>query len=102
MSAITTFIIDQAKNRAKAARQLMEELSINGIEIAAGCDKRGITVYNGIEKLAAIVQVPLQHKIELSTSGRYNTAIDCFEFCGVTFYSSRLVEKELADEADEV
>ena len=79
----------------------MEELSINGIDIAVGCNKKGIAVNYGIEKLAAILQVPLQRKVELSGSGKYNTIIDCFEFCGVTFYSSRLVEKEPADESDE-
>lgn len=98
MSKIKNFIIEQCKDRAEAASPLMEELSINGIDIAAGCDKKGIAVNYGIEKLAAILQVPLQRKVELSDSGKYNTIIDCFEYCGVTFSCSRLVEKELTDE----
>lgn len=94
------FLIEEINRRAEAAKILREPIKINDIEISAGCNETGITVFRGIEKLAEIMAKPeikkAVHDCTYDTSKivehRYITV------GGIEFYTDRNIDKTITME----
>lgn len=87
---INEFIKEQVEKRADAAKELEDELDINGIYISAGCSFEGIFVACGFEKLAEIMNCEICRSA-VDRDGRYYQYI---VVNNVRFYGCGYSEKQ--------
>lgn len=93
------FLIEEINRRAEAAKILREPIKINGVEILAGCNGTGITVFRGIEELAEIMMREIKKTIYDCT---YDTSkIEEHRYIivgGIEFYTDRNIDKTITME----
>lgn len=95
------FIKALLEERTMAAGLMTKSVSVDGIDVSAGCDERGIRINSGLDKLAKIFGKEIHLMIDVEDMAYYEIHYRYIEFNGVWLYTSNMVEKKPADEADE-